>query len=121
MSSEYSWSIYQSYAHGTVRWRNFQNLSNNKNTWPIPVLLRLPIYPVDAARQGVDGEAKVEFTVTEAGMISAINIWAAHPMFESAVQQEVQLWRFEPGVDLVTRLPAETRMSLTVVFKVESE
>ena len=70
--SEYSASIYEAYEHGTVCWRNFKNLSNDKTTWPIPIELRLPVFPVEAARQGVIGYAEVGFIVTEEGSTSTI-------------------------------------------------
>jgi TonB family protein len=121
LSSDPSWSIYQGYEHSTVRWRNIQNLSKDKNTWPIPLEFRLPVYPELPQTQGVSGEANVDFTVTESGSISDLSIKATYPEFESVVREVAQYWRFEPGVDSKTRLPAATRMSLTVKFMIDGD
>lgn len=103
----------------TMNWRNVQNLDEDKNTWPIPLNMGFPAYPGNMIKNRSSGEAKVGFTVTEQGLVAALNVTSQEESFASAVRDVAQLWKFEPGVENRTHLPAATRISLTVKFNLD--
>ncbi len=59
-----------------------------------------PKYPLMAQRRGIEGHVKVLFTITADGRIDDIQVLDSSPprMFDSAVRQAMDTWRFEPRV-----------------------
>jgi len=57
-----------------------------------------PIYPVGAGLRGINGKVEVEFTIQKDGTVADILIINAEPklIFNNAVIQAVQQWRFNP-------------------------
>lgn len=106
---------------GSVCWSDIRHFDENKISLPLGLKLPYPYYPMPLQRQGIPGEAKIEFLVSEQGLVSDLKIKATHKEFEMAVRETACYWRFEPGVDLETRLPAATRIGLTVLFKVNDD
>jgi len=78
-----------------------------------------PVYPPGALRERVEGWVEVDFTVTEAGVVSEIEIIAAEPsgVFEAAATAAVGQWHFQPRV--VNGRPVPQRSSVTLRFSVE--
>ena len=113
-SGDISW-----WGKSVVRWKNIQIVDQTKNTSPFPLAMQLPEYPANMLRYGVAGEAKIEFTVSEQGIVTALKITTPRAGFETAVRDATRKWRFDPRVDIETRLPAATEISLTIQFNVE--
>lgn len=65
----------------------------------IPLAKVAPVYPLHAARRGIEGEVQVQFLVTAQGTVQDIEILAAEPekVFEESVIDCVSRWRFQPG------------------------
>lgn len=66
-----------------------------------------PSYPVEAQRQGTNGQVVVSFVVNSDGSVGNISVISARPrgVFEKTVQNAVRRWRFQPidGTRTVTR------------------
>jgi len=114
-----NWGADFAFQDVSIRWRDVRNLDRETRSSPRASELRPPIYPFELIRQGIAGEAKVEFVVQESGQINSLKITATNKELEAAVLEASYHWRFEPGVDLQTRLPAATRMSLTIKFNLD--
>jgi periplasmic protein TonB len=58
-----------------------------------------PVYPYRARQRRVEGTLQVRFMVRRDGTVGEVIIEAADPpgVFEDAVRDAVQRWRFEPG------------------------
>ena len=79
-----------------------------------------PLYPLRAKRMGIEGWVKVQFVVTERGVVDQIEIIEAEPkqVFDESVIRCVSSWRFAPGE--VQGEPVKTRVQTTIRFKLES-
>ena len=79
-----------------------------------------PLYPLRAKRLGIEGWVKVQFVVTEQGLVDQIEIIEAEPkqLFDESVIRCVSSWRFAPGE--VQGKPVKTRVQTTIRFKLES-
>lgn len=109
------------WAKSSVRWKKIENLDQARGTSPLPLTMQLPEYPTVMLRYGMDGETKLDFTVTELGTVSNLTIKASQPEFEKTTRDAAIKWRFEPGVDLQTRRPMAVRISLMVKFKIDDD
>lgn len=67
---------------------------------PQPIVLFAPVYPLDRLLAGEEGEAVVEFTVTERGLVGEVSLaTATGPDFGRALQAAVEGWSFQPAVN----------------------
>ena len=105
----------------SIRWRKFQNIDKATNSWPKLLDMRFPNYPMDMLHNGISGLANIEFIVTQEGLVDALKVVATHEEFDVVVREIAKSWRFEPGIDLDKRLPANTKISLTVEFSLNDE
>lgn len=64
----------------------------------IPLLRIAPQYPLRAARRGIEGWVKVEFTVTETGTVADARVLESDPesIFDRAAIRAIYKWRFKP-------------------------
>lgn len=84
-----------------------------------PIVQMHPVYPMIAKRQGIEGWVKVRFLVTETGRVERVSILAAEPgnIFDQAVIQCVNAWRFKPGT--VEGVPVKVWAETIVRFELE--
>lgn len=101
-----------------IRWKDFKNLDRERVTTPWPRIMQPPSYPQEMLWAGIVGMAELEFTVTKHGTVTGLTISATHVEFEPVIRDAAAGWRFEPGVDVSTRLPADARITLTVRFEI---
>jgi len=83
--------------------------------FPIPVQRMAPVYPREAARNGVEGFVEMEIEVRADGSVGEVEVLAAQPahVFEDAALRAVKQWRFTPSK------VASRRGFQTLEFKVE--
>jgi protein TonB len=69
------------------------------DTAPRAVVAMAPVYPYRARQRDIEGTVEVRFLVGRDGTVSEVIIVSADPpgIFEDAVREAVQRWRFEPG------------------------
>jgi periplasmic protein TonB len=86
-----------------------------------PLVKNPPVYPMLAARRGIEGYVTVEFFVTTQGLVEQIQIIEATPerIFDKSVINCVSHWKFAPGT--VEGLPVNTLARTTIRFKLEEE
>ena len=84
----------------------------SKNTNP-------PLYPADAARNGVSGKVMVVVDVGADGSVVAVKIEKSDPagVFDDAVMAAVQKWKFEPAIE--NGKPVAGRVRVPVDFQVD--
>ncbi|KAF1054596.1 MAG: Protein TonB [Stenotrophomonas maltophilia] len=85
-----------------------------------PLRMDPPVYPRMAQSRGIQGSVKVLFTITSDGRIDDIQVLESSPprMFDNAVRQAMEKWRFEPRVSggkIVAR-----QATKTFFFKLET-
>jgi periplasmic protein TonB len=85
----------------------------------IPLAKVAPVYPLHAARRGIEGKVRVQFLVTAEGMVQDIKILDAKPekVFDQSVIDCVSRWRFQPG--RVQGIPVATLAQTTIKFQLE--
>jgi periplasmic protein TonB len=84
-----------------------------------PIVQMHPVYSMMAKRQGIEGWVKVRFLVTETGRVEKISILDAQPqnIFDHAVIQCVNAWRFKPGT--VEGIPVNVWAETVIRFELE--
>ncbi len=84
-----------------------------------PIVQMRPIYPMMAKRQGIEGWVKVGFLVTETGHVEKVSILDAQPrnIFDHAVIQCVNAWRFKPGT--LEEIPVNVWAETVIRFELE--
>ncbi|SDZ77910.1 outer membrane transport energization protein TonB [Desulfuromusa kysingii] len=78
-----------------------------------------PIYPYRAKRMNITGYVKIQFDVGRDGHVGTMKILESVPpgVFDDAVLQVVQKWRFQPGEIMGDQVA--TRMVKKIVFNLE--
>jgi len=87
---------------------------------PLTALAKVPpVYPLRAARLGLEGWVKIRFTVTRDGLVEHVEILEADPegVFENAVVNCVSQWRFRPGT--VDGVAVAAQAQTIIRFKLE--
>jgi periplasmic protein TonB len=84
-----------------------------------PIVQMHPVYPMMAKRQGIEGWVKVGFLVNETGRVEKVSILDAQPrnIFDHAVVQCVNAWRFKPAT--VEGVPVNVWAETVVRFELE--
>jgi len=70
-----------------------------KETSDVIALMKVePDYPRDAARQGIEGWVKLEFTVLEDGSVANVKVLEAEPrrVFDKSAKRAILRWKFRP-------------------------
>lgn len=82
----------------------------------IPVVVIRPMYPRDAAMEGIEGWVKVEFTITETGEVRNPRVIDASPprVFDREAIRAILKWKFKPRV--VDGVAVERRAVQTIDF-----
>ena len=98
---------------------NFQQVDQTAEGDIIPIVVIRPIYPREAAIQGTEGWVKIEFTITETGMVKNPKIIDANPsrIFNRAAIRAILKWKFKPRV--VEGIAVERRASQTIDFNLD--
>lgn len=104
-----------------VRLREMRNLDEAKSSSPRFIELPLPGYPWELFRAGITGDVKLQFVVDPQGRVAQPQMTTTIREFAPPVRDAIARWRFEPGVDLETRLPVDVRMSLVLRFALPEE
>jgi protein TonB len=94
-------------------------LAHELDTGLVPLAKVAPVYPLHAARRGIEGEVQVQFLVTAEGTVQDIEILAAEPeeVFDKSVIDCVSRWRFQPG--RVQGIPVAALAQTTIRFQLE--
>ncbi|MFO7911796.1 MAG: energy transducer TonB [Desulfotignum sp.] len=85
----------------------------------IPLAKVAPVYPLHAARRGIEGKVQVQFLVTADGRVEDIKILASAPeeVFDQSVIDCVSRWRFQPG--RVEGIPVAALAQTTIKFQLD--
>ncbi|BCA79045.1 energy transducer TonB [Desulfuromonas sp. AOP6] len=67
----------------------------------IPLVRITPLYPRMAQMRGLEGEVRVEFTITETGMVMNPTVIDSNPpgVFEQAALAAIMRWKFKPRME----------------------
>lgn len=87
----------------------------------IPLVKIAPRYPRKAALTGKEGWVKVEFTVTELGTVSDVDVIDSKPrrLFDRAAKRAILKWKFKPRV--VDDKPVARRAVQVIEFKLAED
>ncbi len=99
---------------------NFQQVDQKAEGDIIPIVVIRPIYPRDAALKGIEGWVKIEFTITETGMVKSPKVVDAKPprIFNRAAIRAILKWKFKPRV--VEGVAVERRASQIIDFTLDN-
>ena len=87
---------------------------------PLPLVRVEPQYPPQAARKGLEGWVKVQFTISTAGSVrDAVVVESSDSVFERAAINAVNKWKYQP--QMKEGKPVETSdIRVVVRFRMES-
>ena len=79
---------------------NFASVDKTEEGDIIPIVVIRPMYPRDAAMQGLEGWVKVEFTITAIGTVKDARVLDAKPkrIFNREAIRAILKWKFKPRV-----------------------
>ncbi len=79
---------------------NFASVDKTEEGDIIPIVVIRPMYPRDAAMQGLEGWVKVEFTITAIGTVKDPRVIDANPkrIFNREAIRAILKWKFKPRV-----------------------
>ncbi|GAB2681768.1 TonB family protein [Aliiglaciecola aliphaticivorans] len=86
-----------------------------------PMVRISPKYPASAAREGVEGWVKLQFSIDATGAVQNIQIIDAHPKrtFDREARKALKKWKYRPQI--VDGKPTEQRgLEVVLDFKLES-
>lgn len=98
---------------------NFGSIDKTEEGDIIPIVVIRPMYPRDAAMQGLEGWVKVEFTITEVGTVKDPKVIDADPprIFNREALRAILKWKFKPRV--VDGVAVERRASQVIDFSLD--
>lgn len=79
---------------------NFASVDKTEEGDIIPIVVIRPMYPRDAAMQGLEGWVKLEFTITAIGTVKDARVIDAEPkrIFNREAIRALLKWKFKPRV-----------------------
>lgn len=85
------------FAHSTAK---VTNGSQVKSDEPLPIVRIEPRYPMKAARDGLQGDVILMFTVGKLGQVKDIKVLDAQPkgVFDRAAIKALSKWKYRPKV-----------------------
>ncbi|HUR60142.1 MAG TPA: energy transducer TonB [Opitutaceae bacterium] len=87
---------------------------------PKPTFMARPQYPFELRRQGIAGEAVVDFVVGPDGNVQNVHaVRESHPQFGAAAVQCVAKWKYSPGMK--NGRPVYTHMQVPIVFTLNQQ
>jgi len=98
---------------------NFGQVDKTEEGDVIPIVVIRPMYPRDAALQGLEGWVKVEFTITPVGTVKDPRVLDADPprIFNREALRAILKWKFKPRV--VDGVAVERRASQVIDFSLD--
>ena len=91
-----------------------------QNTNPAPIDTTTPVYPESLIDSGLDGVAKIKFTVNEKGLVEDADVLeATKPEFGEAALVALKQWRFKPAT--VDGEPVSKKVSIPFQFTASIE
>jgi periplasmic protein TonB len=95
--------------------------SATKNGDAIPRIRINPLYPPDAARDGIEGYVTFSFDISELGRPTNIKIIDAKPRgrFERSARRALRKWKYDPKVKN-EKAVMQLDQTVTLVFQLES-
>ena len=79
------------------------------------VSINSPVYPIEAAREGIEGTVRLDVTVGTDGTVRSVRVLSGPAILTSAAANAVRDWRY--GVTFLAGQPIETQQYVTVVFR----
>lgn len=77
----------------------------------------VPVYPVPAARAGIEGTVKLHAIIATDGSIQSLSVIAGHPLLTRAALDAVSQWKYRPYK--LNGVPTEVETYITVTFRRE--
>lgn len=79
---------------------NFRQVDTTAEGDVVPVMVIRPLYPRDAAIDGIEGWVKLEFTITASGSVQDARVIDADParIFNREAIRAILKWKFKPRV-----------------------
>ena len=98
---------------------NFEQVDKTAEGDIIPIVRINPIYPRDAAMNGIEGWVKLEFTITETGTVKSPRVIDSKPprVFNREAMRAILKWKFKPRV--VDGVAVERLATQTIDFTLE--
>jgi protein TonB len=79
---------------------NFRQVDTSAEGDVVPVMVIRPMYPREAAIDGIEGWVKLEFTITASGSVRDARVIDANParIFNREAIRAILKWKFKPRV-----------------------
>lgn len=75
------------------------NIANTTSDMALPVIRIEPTYPVNAAKEGVNGYVQMSFDINPAGSVANVNVIKASPIgvFDTSAVEALKQWKYQPS------------------------
>jgi periplasmic protein TonB len=74
-----------------------------------------PAYPIEAAREGIEGTVRLDVIVGKDGTVRSVQVLSGPAILTSASAKAVRDWRY--AETFLAGQPIETQQSVTLVFR----
>lgn len=100
---------------------SFETIDKTAEGDIIPIVVIRPMYPRDAAMQGIEGWVKVEFIITPVGTVKDPRVIDSNPprIFNREALRAILKWKFKPRV--IDGVPVERPATQIIDFNLEQE
>lgn len=87
-----------------------------------PVVRMEPKYPVDAARNGIQGWVELSFSIDETGQVQDVKVLNAEPrrVFDQAAMHALKRWKYRPKV-VDGKAMAQSGLAVRLDFNLEQQ
>ena len=75
----------------------------------------MPLYPPEAAEEGIGGTVRLEATITSEGLIREMRVLDGHPLLIESAVTATEQWTYRPT--LLNGVPVEVITYIDIVFK----
>ncbi|MGI2170443.1 TonB family protein [Shewanella sp. MF05960] len=75
------------------------NIANTTSDMALPVIRIEPTYPVNAAKEGVNGYVQMSFDINPTGSVANVNVIKASPkgVFDTSAVEALKQWKYQPS------------------------
>lgn len=96
--------------------------SSMRSNMATPLVRVEPRYPVEAARQGISGWVRLNFSIDESGSVMDVSVVAAEPknIFEREAIRALRRWKYQPQL-VEGKAIKQTNLQVQLDFQLQQE
>jgi TonB family protein len=81
-----------------------------------PIKTQQAVYPLEAARQKLQGQVSVKLLISETGDVESVDVVSGNPLLAKAAVEAVKKWKFKPFIKNGKPVKVSTQIPLDFAF-----